>query len=109
MSTPVKPKAMIQDNTRCIGCRACMVACKSWNDRPEDETDFFAGGSVISAVREKFHLMLETRWSEESRLVVSPGLRWAWDLKSGFQIVPGVAVPIGDDTRSVFLYLSLER
>jgi formate dehydrogenase iron-sulfur subunit len=45
MSTPnVKPKAMIQDNTRCIGCRACMVACKSWNDRPEDDkTDFFAG------------------------------------------------------------------
>jgi ferredoxin len=44
MSTAaVKPKAMIQDNTRCIGCRACMVACKSWNDRPEDKTDFFAG------------------------------------------------------------------
>lgn len=36
-------KAMIQDNTRCIGCRACMVACKSWNDRPADTTDFFAG------------------------------------------------------------------
>ena len=44
MSTStVKPKAMIQDNTRCIGCRACMVACKSWNDRPADHTDFFAG------------------------------------------------------------------
>ena len=44
MSTStVKPKAMIQDNTRCIGCRACMVACKSWNDRPADKTDFFAG------------------------------------------------------------------
>ena len=44
MSTPaVKPKAMIQDNTRCIGCRACMVACKSWNDLPADKTDFFAG------------------------------------------------------------------
>ena len=44
MSTPaVKPKAMIQDNTRCIGCRACMVACKSWNDRPADKTHFFAG------------------------------------------------------------------
>ena len=39
MSTPtVKPKAMIQDNTRCIGCRACMVACKSWNDLPDDKT-----------------------------------------------------------------------
>ena len=46
MSAPasaVKPKAMIQDNTRCIGCRACMVACKSWNDRPADSTEFFAG------------------------------------------------------------------
>ena len=36
-------KAMIQDNTRCIGCRACMIACKEWNDLPGDETDFFAG------------------------------------------------------------------
>src|SRR2546421_353360 len=42
-SSTVKPKAMIQDNTRCIGCRACMVACKEWNDRPDDKTDFFAG------------------------------------------------------------------
>ena len=38
-----KTKAMIQDNTRCIGCRACMVACKSWNNRPADQTEFFAG------------------------------------------------------------------
>src|ERR1044072_295772 len=36
-------KTMIQDNTRCIGCRACMVACKSWNERPADHTEFFAG------------------------------------------------------------------
>ena len=46
MTAPVstsKTKAMIQDNTRCIGCRACMVACKSWNDRPADTTDFFSG------------------------------------------------------------------
>jgi formate dehydrogenase iron-sulfur subunit len=38
------PKAMIQDNTRCIGCRACMVACKEWNDLGADEgAEFFAG------------------------------------------------------------------
>src|SRR5439155_9534062 len=44
MTAPaLKPKAMIQDNTRCIGCRACMVACKAWNDRPADDTTFFAG------------------------------------------------------------------
>ena len=37
-------KAMIQDNTRCIGCRACMVACKEWNDLGADEnSNFFAG------------------------------------------------------------------
>ena len=40
-------KAMIQDNTRCIGCRACMVACKEWNGLPgaesADEVDFFQG------------------------------------------------------------------
>ena len=36
-------KAMIQDNTRCIGCRACMIACKEWNDLGADDSDFFAG------------------------------------------------------------------
>ncbi len=25
-------KAMLIDTTKCIGCRACQVACKSWND-----------------------------------------------------------------------------
>ena len=73
------------------------------------DTNWFAGGSIIGAVHRKFHLMLETRWDEESEFVVSPGVRWAWDLRNGFQVVPGVAVPIGNDTRAVFLYLSLER
>ena len=48
MSTPtVKPKAMIQDNTRCIGCRACMVACKSWNDRPADHDRILSPAKAI--------------------------------------------------------------
>ena len=41
------PKAMIQDNSRCIGCRACMVACKEWNELGDEEealkAEFFAG------------------------------------------------------------------
>ena len=73
------------------------------------DTTWFAGASIIGAVHRKFHLMLETRWDEESELVVSPGVRWAWDLRNGFQVVPGIAAPIGNDTRAVFLYLSLER
>jgi hypothetical protein len=75
-----------------------------------DNTVYFAGASVIAAVREKFHLMLETRWTDDvERFVVSPGVRWAWDLKNGFQIVPGIAVPIGEHSTGVFLYLSFER
>lgn len=27
------PKAVLVDLRRCIGCRACQVACKRWNDR----------------------------------------------------------------------------
>ena len=73
---------------------------------------FFLGGSVIGAVREKVHLMLEARWEyeqEETNYVVSPGVRWGWDLENGFQIVPGIAIPITDDNTSVFVYFSVER
>ena len=32
-------KGMLIDLTKCIGCRACQVACKEWNDLPGEETD----------------------------------------------------------------------
>jgi len=31
-------KATLIDITKCIGCRACQVACKQWNDREGEET-----------------------------------------------------------------------
>jgi len=31
-------KAMLIDVTKCIGCRACQVACKQWNELPAEET-----------------------------------------------------------------------
>ncbi|WHY86237.1 4Fe-4S dicluster domain-containing protein [Neobacillus novalis] len=34
------------DVTKCDGCRACMVACKNWNDLPAEKTEFL--GSVQS-------------------------------------------------------------
>lgn len=31
-------KAVLVDLVRCIGCRGCQVACKSWNDRKSEQT-----------------------------------------------------------------------
>ena len=33
------------DTTVCIGCKACEVACKQWNDLPSDGAIFRSGGS----------------------------------------------------------------
>jgi formate dehydrogenase iron-sulfur subunit len=33
------------DTTVCIGCKACEVACKQWNDLPADGAQFRPGGS----------------------------------------------------------------
>lgn len=33
------------DTTTCIGCKACEVACKQWNDLPSDGSEFRRGGS----------------------------------------------------------------
>jgi formate dehydrogenase iron-sulfur subunit len=33
------------DTTVCIGCKACEVACKQWNDLPADGAEFKKGGS----------------------------------------------------------------
>ncbi len=33
------------DTTVCIGCKACEVACKQWNDLPADGSQFTRGGS----------------------------------------------------------------
>jgi formate dehydrogenase iron-sulfur subunit len=33
------------DTTTCIGCKACEVACKQWNDLPADGSRFEAGSS----------------------------------------------------------------
>ncbi len=38
------PKGFFTDTTLCIGCKACEVACKQWNQLPEDGF-FFSGMS----------------------------------------------------------------
>jgi formate dehydrogenase iron-sulfur subunit len=38
------------DTTVCIGCKACEVACKQWNDLPADGGEIRAGGSYDHTV-----------------------------------------------------------
>jgi len=33
-------KAFLIDTTKCIGCHACQVACKRWNELPAEKTTF---------------------------------------------------------------------
>jgi len=37
-------KACLVDTTKCIGCRACQVACQQWNDLPASVTKFLGTG-----------------------------------------------------------------
>ncbi|HJX38540.1 MAG TPA: 4Fe-4S dicluster domain-containing protein, partial [Anaerolineae bacterium] len=30
--------AMLIDESICMGCRGCQVACKQWNDNPAEDT-----------------------------------------------------------------------
>ncbi|MBI1722910.1 MAG: transporter [Gemmatimonadetes bacterium] len=83
------------------------------------------GQSVIWLVAPTVNLMLETAWTRDEAVAgpgrtletesffVSPGIRWALNLPSGLQVVPGVAIPFGvgpsRGDRSVVLYLSFEH
>jgi formate dehydrogenase iron-sulfur subunit len=49
-----KIRATLIDITNCIGCRACQVACKQWNERDGEVTEFepelgFQNPAVLSA------------------------------------------------------------
>ena len=52
-----------------------------------------------------------TKWNDD--LVISPGVRGAFNFASGLQIVPGLAIPLGvgpsHGDRGLFFYLSFEH
>jgi len=41
----VTTQAVLVDTSRCIGCRACMVACKEWNELPAEHVERTLPGS----------------------------------------------------------------
>ncbi|ABF39360.1 conserved hypothetical protein [Candidatus Koribacter versatilis Ellin345] len=86
---------------------------------------WYAAHSFVWLVKPRFNALVETayfnnetvvsarRTSHSGQLFVSPGVRWAYNLSHGLQIVPGVGVPIGAGPSSgqagVLLYLSFEH
>ena len=76
------------------------LASPKWNALVEFA---FTSGQVVAG---------PGRTGRADTFFINPGLRWAVDFKSGLQIVPGIAVPIGvgpsKGERAVFLYLSFE-
>ncbi len=97
------------------------------NNSGETETTFGynLGQSVVWLAHPRFNVLLETVFNRSqeviapkttqwtSNLLLSPGIRWAYNFENGLQIVPGVAVPFGvgpsGGERGVFIYLSLEH
>lgn len=95
----------------------------SANER--DLVHYHVGASLIYALRPEFHFLVEWigQWEEglnatgrrehEFAAQLSPGMRKAFNLANGLQIVAGLAVPVGLTSEApdlgVFLYLSLEH
>jgi hypothetical protein len=83
------------------------------------------GQSVVWLATTRVNFLVETLWTTAQKvsgpqrrawsqdLYVSPGVRWAYNFKSGLQIVPGVAMPIGigpcAGEKGLVMYLSFEH
>jgi hypothetical protein len=90
-----------------------------------DMTTYNYGLSIILLLYKNFNLMLEAVGTKTNikrnnagnsisySFLLNPGFRYAINFKSGLQIVPGLAVPIGlgssKGTSGIFAYLSFEH
>lgn len=100
-------------------------AARNSTNIKSDITNINYGASVIYLMRPNFNFMLElvgnsvrTR-SENYRVLtqnlfyINPGFRTAFNFRSGLQIVPGLAFPVGlgsgKANEGIFLYLSFEH
>jgi hypothetical protein len=86
---------------------------------------FNLGASAVWLLRPSVNLLVETLWLSEEAVVaegaterdeiflVNPGVRAAFDLAGGLQVVPGIAYTVhlspDDAEDEVFLYLSFEH
>ena len=88
-------------------------------------TSVTLGASAIWRFLPTINAMIEATWTESESVigpgltasnrvaVISPGIRWAHNVRGGLQIVPGIAFPLGvgpsRGDNALFLYLSFEH
>ncbi len=68
-------QAILNDVTKCMGCRGCQVACKQWNELPAEETQFFGGNGYQNPADLSFKtwsLLKFTEWGDNGRV------KWAF-------------------------------
>lgn len=98
---------------------------KNADNSRSDQMIYNYGLSIILLVNKNFNFMLEaagyttstkmsgSNTTTSGSLFISPGFRYAINFKSGLQIVPGFAVPVGlgssQGSSGVFGYLSFEH
>lgn len=98
---------------------------KNANGSKFDQVVYNYGLSVILLLNKNFNFMFEVAGNRtyikaantstiiSNSLFINPGLRYAINFKSGLQIVPGLAVPVGlgssKGSSGIFLYLSFEH
>lgn len=84
---------------------------------PHTSTVLTGAASAIWEITPTLNALFEFTWSQietdVTEMFVNPGIRWAYNVKNGLQIVPGIALPIGLGVSSgetaAFLYLSFEH
>jgi formate dehydrogenase iron-sulfur subunit len=64
------------DTTVCIGCKACEVACKQWNDLPADGSVFRGGGSYDHTGRLSASTWRHVRFVEQLEAEQAP--KWVF-------------------------------
>ncbi len=71
-------RACLVDTTRCIGCRACQVACKEWNGLEAEETAPFASHGFVNPPAVSSRTFTIVTFDEVASERASGGLRWVF-------------------------------
>ncbi|HEX7832791.1 MAG TPA: transporter [Thermoanaerobaculia bacterium] len=88
----------------------------TWFDDDKD-AEYLVGQSLIYTITPRVNALVEALWtgnSDEHSMIVSPGIRWAYNLSNGSQVVPGIAyaMNVSDDDDggdAVLFYFSYEN